>query len=97
MKWPSSVKPLMARAAISPALREPVCAAGTASMIAFSASGMVTALARKPTARLVMPVASRTVMARSLPISGKPLVAMIWRRAISGSCAEAPMIASMSG
>jgi len=41
-----SVKPLMARLAISAALREPVCAAGTASMIALSPSGIVSALAR---------------------------------------------------
>ncbi|WP_292577663.1 hypothetical protein [Mesorhizobium sp.] len=87
----------MARPAISPALRELVCAAGIASMIAFSPSGIVTALARKPTARLTMPVANLTVIARSLPISGKPLVAMICRLAISGSRADAPMMASISG
>ena len=60
----------MARAAISAALRPDADAAGTASRIASSPSGNATSLATKATARLVMPLASRTVTARSLPIFG---------------------------
>ena len=41
-------------------LRAPPVGAGTASRIASSPSGSVIALARKATARLVMPVARRT-------------------------------------
>ncbi len=95
--WPSSVKPLIARSAISAALRDAASVTGTLSMMAFSPSGIVTAPARKATALLDMPVASLNVRLRSLPISGKPEVAVIWRRATAGRLAEAPIMASISG
>ena len=68
--WPAWSSPAMARLATSAGLRAPPAAAGTASRIASSPPGRPISLATNAIARLVIPLASLTVMARSLPMCG---------------------------
>ena len=68
--WPAWPSPPIAACAASIGPRQPAAVLGAASRIASSPPGSTISLARKETARLVSPLARRTVIARSLPMRG---------------------------